>query len=70
MRDLFEECAAWARVRDVRAYLDELETEATPTGQHLEGGDLGEWIAWARAQTERINPLRAPLARSTDASES
>jgi hypothetical protein len=66
VRDLLEESAAWARARDLLAYLDELEAEAKRTGQRLEGGELGEWIAWARAQAQRISPLPGRLTRSAD----
>jgi hypothetical protein len=69
VRELFEECAAWTRARDLRGYLDELEAEAKRTGQRLEGGELGEWIIWARAQVERLDPLAGRLGRSVDRPE-
>jgi hypothetical protein len=67
---LFEESAAWARARELRAYLAELAAEAKRTGQRLEGGELRKWIDWARAQTERIDPLPRRLVGSDDPSES
>lgn len=61
VRDLIDECAARVRALDLRAYLDELEAEAKRTGQPLQGTKLGEWIAWAREQAERMDPLPARL---------
>jgi hypothetical protein len=45
--------ARWHRARQVRLYVDAVEIAAAP-----EDAEKAEWIAWARAHADRLDPLK------------
>jgi hypothetical protein len=53
---LEEAARDWHRAEQIRAYVAAIEAKAIGGGELSE--DKAEWIAWARSQADRIDPLR------------
>ena len=51
LRVLEEKAQAWAKARDLRAFIAACE-------EHLAGAEWGaKWLAWARAHADRVDPI-------------
>ncbi|MSR47408.1 MAG: hypothetical protein EXS13_10150 [Planctomycetes bacterium] len=52
--------ADWRELRDVRAFIDEARALVAAAGLVIrEESNLADFIRWATARAERIDPLRA-----------
>jgi hypothetical protein len=51
---LADQVARWDRATSIRAYCDAIEQA------HSDDGSAVEWIAWARAHADHIDPLDPP----------
>lgn len=57
---LREQVEAWHEASRIRAYCDALEQHLGPasTSNAAQAGPATQWIAWARASADRLDPLR------------
>lgn len=57
-RVLEQQAESWAKSRQLRAFIDEIERRANTKGMSIAPeSELGAWIAWARQHADRLDPL-------------
>jgi hypothetical protein len=58
VKALLREAARWQRSNNLRSYLQHVEARAIERdGGIEEGGELAQWLSWARRQADRLDPV-------------
>ena len=54
-----QEAAQWMKSQQLRAYIDAVERVATSERSQVSPEKLQQWLGWARAVADRVDPLKA-----------
>jgi hypothetical protein len=65
-KKLEEDAENWERSRRIRNYIDAVVEAAQQRGDRTDAGDLADWLAWASAYAESIDPLKSAVPSPTE----
>jgi len=72
VQELFQCVNAWRQAAEIRAYVQAVRAMSETSRCDINGGNLEQWVSWALAQADRLNPIVAmePLGEGQRAATS
>jgi hypothetical protein len=57
VQELLQCVSAWRQAAEIRAYVQAVRTTAETTQRNINAPDMEQWVSWALAQADRLDPL-------------